>query len=85
MKRTSRRLTLGLVVILLAGVASPAGAQGLGDRLKRRVKEKVEQRVEQRAEQAVERALDKAENAATCAVTDAACIEEANRPASPSS
>lgn len=83
MKRTSRRLTLGLVVILLAGVASPAGAQGLGDRLKRRVKEKVEQRVEQRAEQAVERALDKAENAATCAVTDAACIEEAEQAGKP--
>lgn len=83
MKLTSRRLSLGLMLILLAGAASPAAAQGLGDRLKRRAKEKVEQRIEKRAEQAMDRALDKAENAVSCAVTDTRCIEEAEKAGKP--
>jgi len=83
MKRTSRILSLGLGLSLLAGAANPAAAQGLGDRLKRRAKEKIEQRVEQRAEQAMDKALDKAENAVSCAVTDAKCIEEAEKDGRP--
>ena len=83
MKRTSRILSLGLGLSLLAGAANPAAAQGLGDRLKRRAKEKIEQRVEQRAEQAMDKALDKAENAVSCAVTDAKCIEEAEKAGRP--
>src|SRR5690606_29230219 len=76
-------LSLGLAIVLVAGTASPAAAQGLRDRLKRRAKEKVEQRVEQRAEQAMDKALDKAENAVACAVTDAKCIEEAEKAGKP--
>lgn len=83
MKQTSRRLSLGLVLILLAGGANPAAAQGLGERLKRRAKEKLEQRVEQRAEQGMDRALDKAENAVSCAVTDSKCIQEAEKAGKP--
>lgn len=83
MKQPTRTLPLGLMLILLAGAASPAAAQGLGDRLKRRAKEKVEQRVEQRAEQAMDKALDKAENAVSCAVTDTRCIEEAEQAGKP--
>jgi outer membrane protein OmpA-like peptidoglycan-associated protein len=83
MKQTSRGLSLGLAIVLVAGTASPAAAQGLRDRLKRRAKEKVEQRVEQRAEQAMDKALDKAENAVACAVTDAKCIEEAEKAGKP--
>ena len=83
MRQPTRTLSLGLMLILLAGAASPAAAQGLGDRLKRRAKEKVEQRAERRADQAMDKALDKAENAVSCAVTDARCIENAEKAGQP--
>src|SRR5690606_37120414 len=82
-KQPTRTLSLGLMLILLAGAASPAAAQGLGDGLKRRAKEKVEQRAERRADQAMDKALDKAENAVSCAVTDARCIENAEKAGQP--
>ena len=78
-----RSAALGSVVSLIALIAigSDAGAQSLGDRMKKRAsdaaKRTVEQRVDQKTAQATNAALDKAENAVKCATTDTDCQDKA--------
>lgn len=79
MRMLSRTLSLALTMVLLAGMASPVDAQGIGGRLRQRAKDKITQRAENRADQAMEKALDKTEGAITCAVTDTKCAEEAEK------
>src|SRR5688500_2618297 len=70
-----------LSVLALVALAPDAGAQSLGDRLKKRAsdaaKRTVEQRVDQKTTQATNAALDKAETAVKCATTDTDCEEKA--------
>jgi len=70
-----------LSVLALVALAPDAGAQSLGDRLKKRAsdaaKRTVEQRVDQKTTQATNAALDKAETAVKCATTDTDCQEKA--------
>ena len=79
MRMLSRTLSLALTMVLLAGMASPVDAQGIGGRHRQRAKDKITQRAENRADQAMEKALDKTEGAITCAVTDTKCAEEAEK------
>jgi len=79
MRRIAPALALGAILVLSLGEATPASAQGIGQRLRQRAKEKAIQRVENRAEQAMDKALDKAEGAIACAVTDSECIAEAEK------
>jgi OmpA-OmpF porin, OOP family len=72
----------GILSVAALGVASSsAGAQSLGDRLKKRAgdaaKRTVEQRVDQKSTAATNAALDKTESTIRCAATDAACREQA--------
>jgi outer membrane protein OmpA-like peptidoglycan-associated protein len=78
------RVVSALAVLAAALVtASPAEAQGFGDRLKKRAEEaakrKIEQRVDKRAGEATDKALDGAEGAVKCAATDQACIDKAKQ------
>ena len=79
MRMLSRTLSLALTMVLLAGMASPVDAQGIGGRHRQRAKDKITQRAENRADQAMEKALDKTEGAIVCAVTDTKCAEEAEK------
>ena len=56
----------------------PSEAQ-VWDKVKKRAKRTVERTAEQKTEQAVEGAIEGFENAVKCAVTDEACIEQAQK------
>lgn len=73
-----RPAALAAACLASVAIAEVADAQIL-DRMRRRAERQVEQRVERRADQAVDRALDGAESTVTCAVTDRACAEKAER------
>jgi len=71
-----RLAKLVLMAVVMAGVsAATADAQSLRERLKSKVKDKVDQKTEA----AMDKAIDRADKAITCAVTDAKCIEDAEK------
>ena len=73
---------LALVGVAIA-LASPAGAQSLGERLKKRAEEAAkraaEQRVVEKTTDATNSAMDKAENTVKCAASDKKCAEDAKK------
>lgn len=78
MRITAARLLLTVTAAMLAmSIATPAEAQGWGDRLKKKAEEaakkKAEERTERRAGEAADKALDRAE----CAASDKLCQEKA--------
>jgi outer membrane protein OmpA-like peptidoglycan-associated protein len=76
-------LVLGLTLVAFAASAPAASAQSLKDRLKKKVENKVDRRTDQAMDKAVEGALNKAENAVTCKVSDARCIQNAEKSGKP--
>lgn len=73
-----RLRSLAALVLLTFLSVSIAAAQ-----IPRGIKKKVKERVERAQDRAVDRALDVAEGAVECAVTDQACIDEAERSGQP--
>ncbi|MBA3891113.1 MAG: OmpA family protein [Gemmatimonadaceae bacterium] len=68
-----RALAALVAVAMFAAPLSDAGAQSLGDRLKK----KAQERVDKATESAAEKTVDKAEQTVKCAVTDKACADRA--------
>lgn len=70
----SARMLAALVALAMAAAPlSDAGAQSLGDRLKK----KAQERIDKAKEAAAEKTVDKAEQTVKCAVSDSACADKA--------
>jgi outer membrane protein OmpA-like peptidoglycan-associated protein len=86
LSRAPRRAAAALVAaasLLTVCAVQDAGAQSLGDRLKKRAEEAAkraaEARADQKATQATNAAMDKAENVVKCAASDKKCIDDAKK------
>ena len=82
--RPSRRAATVLAVLVATVLPlRGAGAQSLGDRLRKRAEEAAkraaETRVDQKATEATNAAMDKAENTVKCAASDKKCTDDAKK------
>lgn len=73
MTLSARTLTALVAIAMVAVPLSDAGAQSLGDRLKK----KAQERIDKAKEAAAEKTVDKAEQTVKCAVTDKECADKA--------
>jgi OmpA-OmpF porin, OOP family len=78
MKQVACRILTALLLVALAGAATPADAQVL-----KKLKAKVKERVEQRSDELLNKVVDTADKAVMCLVTDQECAAKAKKEGRP--